>query len=149
MITELTRKGSFQVNYSKEEVFPLLCPKIEEKWIPGWKCQVIKSQSGYNEKGAIFKTETAFNTELIWCTNEYDIETGNIDFILFAKDKYVFRFNIKVVQNAPNSSELTFTHSFSSLSNEGSALIEAYKNEDFQGRLNTLGMLIETYLKTN
>lgn len=121
---------------------------MEEKWIPNWKCQVIKSQSGYNEKGAIFKTESAFNTELIWCTNEYDIETGNIDFINFAKDKYVFRFNIKVVQNAQNSCELTFTHSFSSLSNEGSALIDVYKNEDFQAKLDMLGKLIASYLKS-
>ena len=32
-----------------EEFFPLLCPKREEEWIPGWECETVWSHSGCNE----------------------------------------------------------------------------------------------------
>lgn len=146
MNRDYTRNGSFKINFSKTKIFPLLCPKMEEKWIPNWECQVLHSVSGYNEDGAIFRTEKAFGTELIWYTNRYDQVSGEIEFTCFAMDKLIFNFNIRVHELSEKKCQLTFSHKFIALSNEGIELIETYKVEDFQGRLSGLGKLIETYL---
>ncbi len=45
-----------------------------------------------------------------------------------------------------NLCELTFIHSFISISDKGKSIISAMKAEDFQVRLNGLGKLIEAYL---
>ena len=50
------RTGIIHCAAKVEDVFPLLCPKREEEWIPGWKCDTLWSRSGYNEEGAIFRT---------------------------------------------------------------------------------------------
>ena len=146
MNREYTRTSSFDLDFSIDEIFPLLCPKMEEKWIPQWECQVIYSLSGYNEPGAIFKTEKAFGTELIWHTNVYDKETGNIEFTNFAKDKFVFRFIIQVQVLSEKQCRLTFTHVFKPITDEGVELVNTYAAEDFQSRLSGLSRLLDSYL---
>ncbi|MFC1539472.1 hypothetical protein ACFL6H_08610 [Candidatus Latescibacterota bacterium] len=37
-----------------QDVFPLACPVMEYKWIPGWKCELIHCPNGYVELGCIF-----------------------------------------------------------------------------------------------
>jgi hypothetical protein len=140
------RSGTFVVGHSKTEVFPLLCPKMEEKWIPGWECKVLSSKSGFNEPGAVFKTTKPFGAELIWFTHVYDQDRGQIEFIIYGVDAYVFKFNIAIREIESNLCELAFLHSFISISDRGNSIISAIKAEDFQARLNGLGKLIEVYL---
>jgi len=143
------RTGEFYVNFSKEEIFPLLCPKMEEKWIPGWKCDVIKSESGHNEPNAKFKTQNAFNVALVWFTRIHNIDTGVIEFVNFAEHILIFTFSIHVFQLSENRCKLSFTHSFTALNDSGKKLIHDYSNEDFQSKLNGLGLLMESYLSKN
>ena len=37
-----------------QEVFPLVCPVMEYKWIPEWKCELIHFPNGQVELGTIF-----------------------------------------------------------------------------------------------
>jgi hypothetical protein len=75
------RHGSFLVGHAKRAIFPLLCPKAEEAWIPGWQCEVLHSRSGRNEPGAVFRTVGAFGGEVIWYTREYDQARGVVEFV--------------------------------------------------------------------
>ena len=77
---QFTRSGIIHCKAIVEEVFPLLCPKREEEWIPGWECETIWSNSGYNEEGAIFRTMKPYGTELYWTTLQYDIGNNIVDF---------------------------------------------------------------------
>ena len=144
--TPFIRSGSFEVKSSKEKIFPLLCPKMEEKWIPGWECEVIYSKSGYNEDGAIFKTQKPYGTELIWYTITFDMQNGIVNFLNFAKELFLFRFNIVIKKIYNEKSVLTFTQTFTPLSEKGIGMIDGYKNEDFKTKLSSLGNLIEKYL---
>ena len=42
------------INAPVQEVFPLACPVMEYKWIPGWKCELIHCPNGHVELGCIF-----------------------------------------------------------------------------------------------
>lgn len=141
-----SRAGSFEVRFPKKEIFPLLCPKTEEKWIPGWTCDVVYSQSGVNEPGAVFRTRAAFGAEMLWTTHTYNFEDGIVGFTNFAAETFVFNFLIKVEELAENLCRLTFSHQFIPVGAKGLELIESYKTEDFPARLDGLGKLMEKYL---
>lgn len=40
-----------------ERIFPLLCPVLEYDWVPGWECELVYTESGVAESGAVFRTE--------------------------------------------------------------------------------------------
>jgi hypothetical protein len=143
---QFVRTGVVHTRAPIERVFPLLCPKREEDWIPGWECETIWSKSGYNEEGAIFRTTKPYGTELCWTTLRYDMQDGIVDFLITAPRLYVFRFTLAVVAASGGGLAITFTQVLTSVSDEGSALIERYKTEDFDGRLRALETFMNRHL---
>jgi hypothetical protein len=144
---QFARAGEFSVPFGIGEVFPLLCPKREEDWIPGWECEVISSKSGHNEENAIFRTTKPYGTELIWHTIAYDLAARRVDFLISASKLFNFRFIITLLEVGKKETKLTFSQQFTSLSTAGISLLEQYQKEDFQGRLAKLGDFMMQYLE--
>jgi hypothetical protein len=145
--TQFTRTGTLTCNAAIAEVFPLLCPKKEEDWIPGWECETIWSHSGYNEPGAIFRTTKPYGTELYWTTLQYDINHKLVEFLIIAPHLYMFRFKIELDVNQDGVITITFTQTFTSVSEEGNTYLQRYEHEDFQGRLKALSGYMHQYLE--
>jgi hypothetical protein len=145
--SRFARKGVIHPKATVKEVFPLLCPKREEEWIPGWECETIWSRSGYNEEGAVFRTTKAYGTELYWTTLEYDITNGVVDFLITAPRLYMFRFKIEVSAGDDDLLTIVFSQTFTSVSEEGNSLLNRYKSEDFDGRLRNLEEFMNRYLQ--
>ena len=142
------RKGSFHIDGALKDIFPLLCPKKEEDWIPGWQCETIYSKSGYNEEGAVFKTAEAYGTELYWTTLQYDIQRKHIDFLINAPRLFNLRFTIGLAEVGTGMTA-SMSQTFTSLSEDGNAHVERISREDYyQERLHSLEMYINHYLKT-
>jgi hypothetical protein len=139
---QLVRKGVLHCQAAVEDVFPLLCPKREEEWIPGWECETLWSKSGYNEEGAIFRTTKPYGTELYWTTLRYDIRSRIVDFLIAAPRLYMFRFTITLDANPDGLLAITFMQTFTSVSDEGNTFLKRYESEDFPARVRAL----ETYL---
>jgi hypothetical protein len=144
---QFTRDGVIQCKAAVEEVFPLLCPKREEEWIPGWECETIWSNSGYNEEGAIFRTMKPYGAELYWTTLQYDIRNNIVDFLITAPRLYMFRFKIHVHAIGNGILSMTFTQVFTSISEEGNAFLERYESEDFKERLRALEEFMNRHLE--
>ncbi len=144
--TQFVRKGTVQAKALIERVFPLLCPKREEEWIPGWECETIWSASGYNEEGAIFRTTKPYGTELYWTTLRYDLQNRIVDFLITAPRLFMFRFTITVEPAGGGVLPIVFTQVFTSLSEEGNALLERYEAEDFGARLRNLEEFMNRYV---
>jgi hypothetical protein len=132
------RSGVIQCNATVEEVFPLLCPKREEEWIPGWECETIWSSSGYNEEGAVFRTVKPYGTELYWATLQYDIGNRVVDFLITAPRFFIFRFKIALREIGDGCLSISFSQVFTSISEEGNDYLDRYANEDFEERLKNL-----------
>lgn len=145
--SKFSRKGDINIHARVEDVFPLLCPKREEEWIPGWECETIWSHSGYNEEGAIFRTTKPYGTELYWNTLQYDIQGKVVDFLITAPHRYMFRFKIDVAIDNDGLLTLSFSQTFTSVSEEGNDLLNQYKAEDFAGRLKNLGEFMNQYIQ--
>jgi hypothetical protein len=145
--TQFTRSGIIHCKAAVEEVFPLLCPKKEEEWIPGWECETIWSNSGFNEEGAIFRTIKPYGTELYWTTLQYDINNKLVDFLLLAPHLYMFRFKIEIRMNVDGLLAITFTQTFTAISEEGSTFLKRYESENYDERLKSLEALMNRYLE--
>ena len=145
--TQFMRSGVVHCKATIEELFPLLCPKREEDWIPGWQCETIWSNSGYNEEGAIFRTTKPYGTELYWTTLQYDINKKLVEFLLTAPHLYIFRFRIEIQGEGEGVLAITFTQSFTSISEEGNAFLDRYRSEDYDARLKSLEEFMTSYLE--
>ena len=58
-------------NTTPLKLFPLLCPTTEYDWLPGWRCQLLHSDSGYTEYNVVFKTDF-FGTEELWVCTRFE-----------------------------------------------------------------------------
>jgi len=83
-------------------VFPMLCPVLEEKWIPGWEYELIHSKSGVNETGCIFQ-ENISGAHLFeepvtatWVTILHDPASSKVEFIIFYGDRALARSSVQV-----------------------------------------------------
>jgi hypothetical protein len=144
---QFMRRGDIHSKAALEDVFPLLCPKREEEWIPGWECQTIWSRSGYNEEGAIFRTMKPYDTELYWTTLQYDINNKIVDFLITAPYLFMFHFKIDLCVESDGLLTITFTQVFTSITEEGSAFLKRYESEDFRGRLKNLEEFMNRHLE--
>ena len=52
----ITREYRQTINATPEKMFPLLCPVREADWLDGWRYNMIYSESGLVEEGAVFST---------------------------------------------------------------------------------------------
>jgi hypothetical protein len=146
-MNQFSRNAVIHCRAKIEEVFPLLCPKREEEWIPGWKCEVIRSNSGYNEEGAIFKTTKPYGTQLYWMTLRYDIKSKIVDFLIMAPSLYVLRYKITLYKNRRGFFAINFRQMFTSISKKGDIFLKNYKKEDFSEKLKNLERLMDDYLE--
>lgn len=143
------RSGTIRCKGSIREVFPLLCPKREEEWIPGWECETIWSGTGYNEEGAIFRTTKPYETELYWSTLQYDVRDRIVDFLITAPHLYVLRFKISISSPRDGNLEIVFKQVFTSISEDGGILIERYQREDYDAKLKNLETYLNDHLGNN
>jgi hypothetical protein len=144
---KLKRTGSFVSASPIEKVFPLLCPKREEEWIPGWEAETIWSESGCNEEGAIFRTLKPYGSELYWTTLRFDIRGRTVDFFITAPGLYVFRFIIRIEPLSDTQLKISFDQEFTPVSASGDVLLRRIEAEDFNGRLKDLEKYMADYLK--
>lgn len=91
-----------EINGKPEAVFPMLCPVLEEKWIPGWEYNLLHSKSGVNETGCIFR-ETISGTHYFeepvpatWTTIHHDTAGREVEFIIHYGDRAIARSSVTV-----------------------------------------------------
>lgn len=95
------KKGGFtavrKFNASPEKLFPLFCPPTTEyDWLPGWKCELLHSESGYMESNAIFRTDY-FGFDEVWFCADYQ-PSRRIECIRVSQD-ITIRFEINVADH--------------------------------------------------
>jgi hypothetical protein len=79
-------------------VFPLLCPEMETRWLPGWTYRMIHSVSGVAEPGAVFETPHAAGRTL-WVVTAHEPAT-RVAFVRWQPDDLVVELDIRL---APHS----------------------------------------------
>jgi hypothetical protein len=142
----LTRQHQFVVPFSPEQVFPLLCPVLEFRWLPHWRCDLLHSSSGVAEEDCVFRTMLPQGGAMTWVVSRYD-PPARIEFSCFASALYVFRLKI-VLSPEAGSARLDWIRRWLSLSPEGDAWIAGCSQSEHEKDVDFLRRALTHYLAT-
>jgi len=134
-----------------EKVFPLLCPVREADWIPGWRYELIYSDSGVAELGCVFTTrDSAVESEkyssradeqddsspvTTWICIEYDPGAFRIGYVwikpeLVATELWI---QLELAKDGQTRSHIRFR--YTGLSVEGNQVVESYDRKWFEAKM--------------
>lgn len=141
----ITVSAESHLDFAAEQIWPQLCPVREYDWIEVWQCQLLRSQSGYNELGCIFQTD--FATEggpEVWMTTCFD-PYKRIEFVR-ANGVRVIHFVIELIPEGQGT-KIIWTHNVTALNEAGNAYVEG-KPEAFATQMSMLEKMLGHYLAT-
>lgn len=127
------------------EVWPLLCPTREYDWIEHWECELMHSESGYNEQGCVFRTNYPVEGgEEVWMTCRFD-PLKRIEFVR-TNPLRVIHFVIDLERDGEGT-KLTWTHHVVALCEAGNAYVKD-KPGTFAAQTKVLEGMLSHYLET-
>jgi hypothetical protein len=142
----LTRTDRFEVPARAGEVFPLLCPVLEYKWIPEWRCEMLHSISGVAEENCVFRTRFPDGDPMTWVVSRYE-PARRIEFTCFVPDLYVMRLKIALAEK-DGITGLEWTRGWLSLGPAGDRWIAGWSESEHRKHMDRLRDLLASYLAT-
>jgi polyketide cyclase/dehydrase/lipid transport protein len=114
-----------------ETVFPLLCPVRERDWLDGWtdEVEMVHSESGLAEDGAVFRTRLPGRPETIWMITRHDPVQRVVEFFRVTTGLVATRLKIGVGARPDGSSSVQITYTFTPLSPAGRAFVNENHGE--------------------
>jgi hypothetical protein len=130
--------------YQPADIYPLLCPVREYEWIDGWKCDMVKSESGVNEKGCIFRTNfDGFGGPEIWVTSVYE-PNERLEFVRTSPDLVtLYEIELNPVAGGTN---LTWSQYVTALNENGNLLLEKRDPKQYNEMIKSLETKLDVYL---
>jgi hypothetical protein len=116
------------INASVEDVFPLLGPVRESDWIPEWEADLIWSESGFAEEGAIFQTALHGDVKETWVISQYE-PMEKIVFVRY-NPSIVTRLSIELTAGHDHT-QLIWTQSQVGMDENGNDYLGTLNHEDF------------------
>ena len=113
------------------QVFPLLCPVREAKWVPDWEPRLVISNSGVNEEDCIFVMPDDPH-DAIWVVTEWNPVTYVVKFVKVMPGKAVCRIAMQLTAGPGNSTCAEITYSYTALSEAGKKLVDGFTAEHYE-----------------
>lgn len=127
-------------------VFPLLCPKREYDWIPGWACNIVFSKSGFAELDCIFTTNFQTDGFETWVTDKY-IPNKEIQFIRVSEER-VIRYSIQLTEKVDGTTQASWEQTITALNEKGNLYIDNFDDNAFPLKIKHLEKLLNHFLET-
>ncbi|WP_319582308.1 SRPBCC family protein [uncultured Pseudodesulfovibrio sp.] len=140
----LTVSAEMFLEHPAEAIWPLLCPVREYDWIAHWRCEVLRSESGVNELGCVFRTNLPGAGPEVWLTSRFD-PCERLEFVRTGRDR-VIHFVIRLLPEN-GGTRLTWTHHVTTLTEAGNAEL-ADKPAAFASQMAQLERMLGHYLET-
>ena len=143
-----------KIKASPEQIFPLLCPIQEYKWIDGWQCEMVYSDGGAIENNCIFKEEKTspilfdLSVPTYWVVSLYMPEEYRIQFILLMGTMATAKIDVEVQDLGGTVSSVTWTFTITSLNDEANKIIGAATEQKAKLLLTILGRSLKHYCET-
>lgn len=125
----LTRQYTQTINATPDRVFPLICPVREAEWLDGWRYQMIRSESGLAEDGAVFATPGDGEADTIWIITRHDPAHHVVEFTRFTPDSRACVLRIGMRPDGQDRSFVDIAYTYTTLSPAGDAFVEKAVSE--------------------
>ncbi len=124
----VTRTYRQTIHATPDQVFPLLCPVREREWAEGWECEMLYSESGLAEAGAVFTTPHHGESETVWVITGYE-PSRRIHFVRVTPGETTVDIEIVVEPLGERESNLDIRYTYTSLGPLGDRRIKALTEE--------------------
>ena len=122
MQDRIVRTYTQKIDASPDTVFPLICPVREAEWLDGWgdSCELIYSQSGFAEKGCVFRTRSEHAPETIWTISTHDPAARVVEFVRVTAGLEASTLRVSIRDGrSEGGSEVEVTYASTPLSDQG------------------------------
>ena len=137
-------KGNFPA--TPDEVFPLLCPAREADWLPGWDAELIFSESGYAERGCVFRTDLSGSVgDGVWLFVTHD-PPEKVEIVRFTND-ILFQIRASLEQVGEADTALTWEYVLTGLTESGADRLDG-QEAALEAKAAKLGAALSHYLQT-
>ena len=127
----ITSEYRQKINATPEKVFPLLCPVREAEWLNGWQYNMIYSESGLVEEGAVFSTPYEGEVDTVWIVTKHDSKTHEVEFTRFTHNSRTCLLKIAVKPKDKNSSYVDISYTYTSITPAGNDFIDNFTEAVF------------------
>lgn len=135
-------------------VFPLACPYEEYKWIDGWDCEIIYSDSGKVENGCIFTEKRSApllhdsdGGATTWVAVLHDPKSYRLHFVLMT-DISAIKYEIEMDDAGNDATTIKLDFTLTTLNERGNRFIENGGEEKVGAMLAGLGHMLKHYCET-
>ena len=127
----VTRAYCQTIKTTPEKVFPLLCPVREAEWLDGWQYDMIYSDSGLVEEGAVFSTPYEGEEDTLWIVTKHDTQNHEIVFARFTPNSKTCILKIAVKPKDENSSYVDISYTYTGITQAGNDFIDQFSEDAF------------------
>lgn len=143
----VARCASLVVPGKLEDVFPLLCPKREEEWIPDWKAETVYAPTGVAGEDAIFDVvSSSSGVRGLWAVTLYE-PPHRVEYTSFGDDGTVMRLKL-LAESVPQGTRVAFVRTIVAVEPRGREKLARWSEKEFQETVERLRSLLETYLQS-
>ncbi|MBN2341209.1 MAG: hypothetical protein JXX29_05400 [Deltaproteobacteria bacterium] len=128
-----------------EVVFPLLCPVLEEEWVPGWSPEFVLSDSGAAEEECVFVTP-GDPASSIWIINRHEPERHYVEMYKVTPAVTVGKLRIQLSDTADGETAAEVSYEYTALSDEGDQFIEAFTKDAYNTFMQDWETALNAYL---
>lgn len=143
-----TKKYLQTIHALPEKVFSLLCPVREAEWLDGWQYNMIYSESGLVEKGAVFSTPREGEPETVWVVTKHDPANREVEFTRITHQSRTCVLKIVVRIKDKNSSYVDISYTYTGISQSGNDFIDELTEEIFCEDMKFWEDSVNYFLKT-
>jgi hypothetical protein len=119
------------INSTPDIIFPLLCPVREAEWLDGWGYQMLYSQTGVAELGAVFSTSFEREQDTIWIITKHDALKHELEFARVTPNSRTSTLTITVRSKDIDSSYVDIAYTYTGITPAGNQFIDGYSEEVF------------------
>lgn len=143
--SKVEQKERISLKFPASEIFPLLCPVEEYKWLPSWGCTMVYSQSGVAEKDAVFLTQESDGIQAVQTIITYE-PSELIEFLVVKGNDTVERIGIALHEDEKGTTEMEWSSFCVAYSEKGNMKQQGFSSEALQEFLVDLGAKLTRYL---
>ena len=127
----ITREYRQTINVKPDKVFPLLCPVREADWLDGWRYNMIYSESGLVEEGAVFSTPYQGEEDTVWIVTHHDSKTYKVEFVRFTHNSRTCILKISVRSKDDISSYVDVSYTYTGITPAGNDFVDDFTEDAF------------------
>jgi hypothetical protein len=133
MATDIRLNGSFQLDRTPDDAFPLFSPEGERAWAPGWDPALVFPRGVEWAEGQIFRAGGTLH-DAVWIVARLDRDARRVTYYRVEERDLVARIDVACGASG-GGTRVEVTYTFVALSPEGERAIDAMSHDDYAAKM--------------